>query len=80
MYCDVKAVEPRKDYTLAITFADGQRKLFDMKPYLDLGVFRQLRDEDLFKTVRVYFGSIAWANDADFDPEALYEQGLPLSE
>ncbi len=78
MNCDVKTVEAREDYTLAITFADGQNKLFDMKPYLDLGIFRELRDVNMFRTVRVCFGSVAWANNADFDPEALYEGGLPL--
>jgi len=80
MYCDVKEVEARDDYVLAIKFADGSRKLFDMKPYLDHSVFRQLRDERLFRTVRVAFGSVAWPNDLDFDPEALYDLGLPLDE
>lgn len=80
MYCDVKKVEPRENYFLALTFADGERKLFDMKPYLDLGVFRELRDINVFKTVRVCFGSVAWANEADFDPEALYDGGLPLAD
>lgn len=80
MNCDVKQVEARDDYILAITFADGQSKLFDMKPYLDLGVFRELRDVNMFRTVRVCFGSVAWANNADFDPEALYEGGLPLAD
>ena len=80
MNCDVKQVEARDDYILAITFADGQSKLFDMKPYLDFGVFRELRDVNMFRTVRVCFGSVAWANNADFDPEALYEDGLPLAD
>ena len=80
MNCDVKQVEARDDYILAITFADGQSKLFDMKPYLDFGVFRELRDVNMFRTVRVCFGSVAWANNADFDPEALYEGGLPLAD
>lgn len=78
MYWRVKKVEPRDDYTLALTFEDGQRKLFDMKPYLDKGVFRELRDKEMFDTVRVCFSSVAWANDVDFDHEALYDLGLPL--
>lgn len=80
MYCDVKKVEPREGYLLALTFADGERKLFDMKPYLDRGIFLELRDINLFKTARVCFGSVAWDNDADFDPEALYDLGLPLAD
>lgn len=78
MYYSVTGVEPRDDYTLLLTFADGAKKLFDMKPYLGRGVFRELRNLEMFKTARVSFSSVAWANDADFDPEALYELGLPL--
>lgn len=78
MYYSVTAVEPRDDYTLVLTFADGARKIFDMKPYLDRGVFRELRDIEVFKTARVSYSSVAWSNDADFDPEALYDLGLPL--
>ncbi len=76
----VKNVEPRDDYKLVLTFETGEKKVFDMKPYLDNGIFRELKDIELFRTVRVSFNSVAWANDADFDPEALYEGGLPLAE
>lgn len=40
-----------------------------MKPYLDLGIFQELKDLNLFKTVRTSFDSIEWDNEADFDPE-----------
>ncbi len=80
MYWSVQQVKAREDYTLELTFEDGKRKLFDMKPYLDRGIFQELRDLSLFKTARVSFSSVAWANDADFDPEALYEGGLPLAD
>lgn len=77
-YWCVKKVEARDDYTLALTFEDGTRKLFDVNPYLDRDVFRELKHFEMFKTARVCFSSVAWANDADFDPEALYDLGLPL--
>ncbi len=78
MFFSIKAVEPRDDYTLVLTFADGTMKLFDMRPYLDKGVFRELNNIEVFKTVRVSFNSVSWANDIDFDPEAMYDLGLPL--
>ncbi|CAN5584200.1 hypothetical protein BH24ACI3_BH24ACI3_17250 [soil metagenome] len=80
MHWTVKEVEARDDYTLALTFADGERKVFDMKPYLDKGVFRELRDLKMFKTARVCFSSVAWDNEADLDPEALYDLGLSLKD
>jgi len=79
-FWEVKEVEARDDHTLVLTFKDGERKLFDVKPYLDRGIFRELRDLAMFKTARVCFDTVAWANDADFDPEGLYELGRPLDE
>lgn len=80
MYFSVKDVEPQGDYTLILTFEDGKRKLFDMKPFLETGVFRSLKDQKVFRSARVSFNTVAWDNDIDFDPEALYEGGLPLSD
>ena len=80
MYWQVRKVDARDDYTLVLTFEGGTRKVFDMKPYLERGVFRELKDIDMFKTARVCFSSVSWANDADFDPEALYDLGLPLKD
>jgi hypothetical protein len=73
MYIGVKAVVPQDNYQLLLTFENNERRIFDMKPYLDVGpVFRALKDTALFNTVRVCFKTIAWANDADIDPEILY--------
>lgn len=44
-----------------------------MKPYLDKGIFQELKDEKMFKTVRISFDSIEWSNHADIDLEVLYE-------
>jgi hypothetical protein len=79
MYFSVKKVEPRTDYALLITFEDGARKMFDMKPYLNTGVFKKLKDKRLFDKVHVSFNTIAWDDNIDFDPEALYEGGTPSS-
>jgi len=80
MYFSVKDVVAKPDFTLVITFESGERKCFDMKPYLDKGVFRKLRDSDAFKRARVCFNTVCWDDDIDFDPEALYEGGLPLAD
>jgi hypothetical protein len=77
MYIGVKAVVPQDDYRLLLTFENDEQRIFDMTPYLDIGsVFRALKDPVLFNTVRVCFKTVAWANNADIDPEILY----PLSE
>jgi len=73
MYIGVKAVVPQDNYLLLLTFENEEQRIFDMKPYLNFGpVFRALKDPILFNTVRVCFKTIAWANNADIDPEILY--------
>jgi len=71
MYPAVKEVKPDVDYTLLLTFDNGDKRRFDMKPYLDKGIFRELKDVSKFNRVHVYFDTIEWENEADFDPEVL---------
>ena len=74
MYLAVKEVKPLSDYQLELTFENDEKRIFDMKPYLDKGIYKELKDENKFKTVRVSFDSIEWCNQADIDPEFLYEK------
>ena len=77
MYLAVKDVKTIDDYKLILTFEDDSVRIFDMKPLLGKGVFKELKDEKLFKTVKVSFDSIEWANGIDVDPETLDEDGVP---
>ena len=53
MYPAVKEVKPGIDYKLMLTFDNGQKRKFDMKPYLDIGIFRELKDISKFNTVHI---------------------------
>lgn len=77
MYLAVKDVKTVVDYKLILTFEDDSVRIFDMKPLLRKGVFKELKDEKLFKTVKVSFDSIEWSNGIDIDPETLYEDSVP---
>ena len=74
MYLAVKDVKPLKDYHLLLKFENDEERIFDVKPYLEISKFQELKDEKLFKSVRVSFDSIEWANRLDLDPELLYEK------
>lgn len=76
MYFAVKEVKPLSDYQLLLTFENGEKRIFDMEPYLDKGIYKELKDESKFKSVRVSFDSIEWCNQADIDPEFLYEKSV----
>ena len=53
---------------------DNETKIFDVKPYLDTGLFKTLKDENFFKRVKVSYDTIEWPNGIDLDPEILYEK------
>ena len=78
MYLAVKNVQPISNYLLILTFANGEIKQFDMKPYLQTGIFNELNDIAMFNTVRVSFDSIEWDNEADIDPEILYKDSVAI--
>ena len=68
----IKSVKPNPDHTLTLTFANGEVKSFDVKPYLHIGIFRELKDISLFNSVKPFLGSIQWQNGQDFCPDTLY--------
>ena len=68
----VKEVSPLDRYKLRILFTNGEVKVFDVGPYLDTGVFKELKDESLFKTAHPFLGSVSWDNGQDLCPDTLY--------
>lgn len=74
----VKAVKPNPDYTLTLTFTNGEVRRFDVKPYLGIGIFQELRDLSAFNSVRPFLGSVQWVNGQDFCPDTLYEESVPV--
>ena len=78
MYLAIKEVSPLDNYLLLLTFINGEKRQFDMKPYLDIGIFKELKDQRLFRTVKTNFDSIEWDNEADFDPEVLYQNSIKI--
>jgi len=76
----VIGVEPQAEYKVLLTFDNKEVKVFDMKPYIKRSnFFKQLEDEEYFKTVRVSLGSIQWKNGQDLSPYTLYSKSKPLS-
>jgi hypothetical protein len=68
----VTHVKPEQNFTLLITFNNGEVKRFDVKPYLGIGIFKDLLDLSLFNSVKPFLGSIQWSNGVDLCPDTLY--------
>jgi len=74
----VMAVVPNDDYTLTLTFTNGEVRRYDMKPWLDRGVFRELQNIGYFRCARVTFGTVEWPNEQDLCPDMLYLDSVPV--
>jgi hypothetical protein len=68
----VVVVKANDDFSLDLRFDDGSVKRFDVKPYLEIGVFQELKNKDYFKRVKVAYGTVQWPNEQDISPETLY--------
>lgn len=80
MYWDVNTVKPKSDYRLYVEIKDGRKGIFDMKPYLNKGVFKELKNINYFNQVGILFGAITWPNEQDIAPETLLSEMEPVAE
>lgn len=80
MYFDAKIVKPLPNYEIYVELENGKQGRFDLKPYLDKGIFQQLRDPHYFAQVGIVFGAITWPNEQDIAPETLLNGLQPLQQ
>ncbi len=73
----VRDVHSTDNFILKIVFDNDEERLFDVKPYLDKGLFIQLRDLRIFNSVKPFLGSIQWSNGLDLCPDTLYLDSKP---
>jgi len=78
MYPGVREVTANEDFSLNVVLENGEKRVLDMKPYLDFGVFKKLRDYESFKRAKVAFDTIEWDEGVDLDPEFVYEKSQPM--
>jgi hypothetical protein len=74
---DVVAVKTQNDFLLLVSFADGQERLFDVKPYLDYPVFQKLKVGNYFSRAHILHGTVVWDDQTDLSPDSLYLLGKP---
>ncbi len=74
----ISQVESRPNYKLYVRFENGEVRLFDVRPFLDKGIFRELEDETYFRRVRRISGGVEWPNEQDLSADTLYLAGTPL--
>ena len=65
------------DYTIRITFDNGEEKTADCAKWLRGELFEHLKGKGYFQRFFADGWSIAWPNGADIAPETLYEESDP---
>lgn len=88
----ITGVIPNDNYTLTISFDNGERRLYDMIPLLKpKTVFAPLMDLDVFRRAYVddmhciawdidpnVDSSVVWSNKVDLSPDNCYVDSVPL--
>ncbi len=71
-------VKPLDGYRLLLTFTNGEQREFDMTPYLEIGVFKELKNESLFNSAKAALGTVTWQNGQDLCPDTFWVDSIPV--
>ena len=72
----VIGVEYFKDYTLKLTFNNGEKRAVDFTPLMQNGICRKLQNIEYFKKFTLDPFTVDWNNEIGFAPQYLYERGV----
>ncbi len=57
---DVVSVETKPGYKLFLEFENGEKRVFDMSPYMDKNPFLLLKDSAAFARAFIGYGTVVW--------------------
>lgn len=73
-------VEPMYDYKLMVEFDNGEKKIFDVEPYIKGEWYGKLRVLEYFKRVATDGFTVVWPEGQDICPDELYELSEGIKE
>ncbi len=74
-----KEVQSLENYTLRISFDDGEVGIFDVKPYILGSWFEELKNKNYFSLVKTNGFSVEWPNGQDICPDDLYYNSIKIN-
>ena len=74
----VNDVTANEDYTLIITFASGEKKMYNAYPLLEKSIYSPLKNIAFFMKAKAECGTVVWNDDVDIAPEHLYEMSTAV--
>lgn len=66
-------------YTILVEFDNGEKKSFDVEPYIKGEWYGQLRAMEYFQKVTTDGYTVVWPDGQDICPDELYELGQLVS-
>ncbi len=66
-------------YQISVVFDNGEKKYFDVEPYIKGEWYGQLRSMDYFKRVSTDGFTVVWPDGQDICPDELYHLGKLMS-
>jgi hypothetical protein len=76
MLLDVTGVTVLPGFSLSLVFENGERRCFNMAPYIDQKPWVRLKSGSVFQGAFVQNGTVTWPGNIDIDPETLYEYSV----
>ena len=59
-YIRVLSVKALENHRLQVVLSNGREGVFDVAPYLDIGVFKRLKEPAYFSRVKTLFAGVGW--------------------
>jgi len=78
MLLDVTQVKVLPDYVLLLEFENGEKRRFNMAPYMDKKPFIRLNNSALFRRAYIDYGTVVWPGNIDIAPETLYDLSVAV--
>ena len=69
-------------HRLRVRFDNGEIRLYDFRPHLELDMFHLLKNEAFFRTVHLDAGGygVSWNDDIDIAASELWLNGQPIEQ
>lgn len=77
MHCPVTKVTAVSERCIFVELKNGKSGFFDVAPYWDKGVLKELQNPQYFKQVTTAYGYVSWPHGQDIAPETLLENLQP---
>ncbi len=68
------------DFRIYIEYDNGEKRIFDVSPYIIGEWFGKLKNPDVFKTVHPKGDTVEWQGGQDIAPHELYDLSEPIQQ